>query len=533
MKHIYEQGYQAQLDKLGFSMQALKAPLTRISGMFKSLASPTVTNPATNAIAMKQPLTQKVRNAFTPQPKNPIFFEDESPNAPAFKAMLQRRGNPSEGRVSGQEMHNKIQAYLSRMPQTTSPQQSHGWLNKPTTTTPSMMFGATRPSIPQPTMATKIGAHMTSKEIAAHVLEKVAVSRWREAIYSGELPTQEAERLKQYMGANPNRYADSLVAGVKNRLAERHNSYEESPKYNMKNIRGDLANNVSNTQFSGDVHVSQPQTRTLGASYGMKNTPENQKQLLGLIMSHEGMESDFGDKNKQRKMEKAWNRSQLNKPVFNDIEAQSRMSPRDFALMHRQKEQAYQKATAAIAKRVPTMSVSNMFHPVPTKINNNIKNILEFERARVGTLGVLNPSLSQFSPNELTDLMAGQGKIMLQTGHHAHPSVLINEARQARMMSPEVRKVMEKLRTSQTGEAQLMREASDTPITSKNTLLPKKDIPQISKRMQGLSDINTQNHLLRFQEDTRGAYNKYLPPARNAVNKMTGLLMKAKGLLRR
>lgn len=36
-----------------------------------------------------------------------------------------------------------------------------------------------------------------ASKLAALVMEKVAVSRWREAIYSGELPTQEAENLKK------------------------------------------------------------------------------------------------------------------------------------------------------------------------------------------------------------------------------------------------------------------------------------------------------------------------------------------------
>ena len=53
----------------------------------------------------------------------------------------------------------------------------------------------------------------TASQIADQVLEKVATSRWREAIRSGELAPSDAETLKTRMGVDPLREAQGLSKG--------------------------------------------------------------------------------------------------------------------------------------------------------------------------------------------------------------------------------------------------------------------------------------------------------------------------------
>jgi hypothetical protein len=390
---------------------------------------------------------------------------------------------------------------------------------------------------------------MTPQKIAALVMEKVAVSRWREAIYSGELPTQDAENLKKYMGADPNRYADRLSEGVMNRLKERHNTLTETTNLDMNKVRQamppwfgnkfDAAKNelarqmASYTDGAGDIHLSHPQVRQMGVLGEMPNKPEYEKQLRSLILSHEGMESDFSRQNTLRRLGKQWERSPLNEPIFSDTEAHRRMSPRDYARMMNRAEEASLKVTTPGAMR-HNARATNPYRPTPTKMPSMAKSQIAQTQGTMAGIGALHPSAQSKSIEDMINSsVEATAPDIIHRGAHADPRVVINEYRQSRMMSPEVAQAMAKVRTKLTGETPLLRESSNTPITSENTLLPKREIPEIAKRMRSISDANYPRHLQDYRESTGKLFNKVIPPVRKAVSAGTGLLMKAKGLLHR
>jgi hypothetical protein len=79
----------------------------------------------------------------------------------------------------------------------------------------------------------------SADKIAEYVLQKTAVTRWREAIYSGELPLEQREKLKAHMGATPEKYREGLLKGDLARTQGR--GYKiNNPEEAVRSMLGDV-----------------------------------------------------------------------------------------------------------------------------------------------------------------------------------------------------------------------------------------------------------------------------------------------------
>ena len=75
-------------------------------------------------------------------------------------------------------------------------------------------------------------------------LEKLATSRWREAIRSGEISPWDADELKERMGFDPERHAKRMMHGARQRAAAHgYKFYEHTPKA----YKGELGRLVQST----------------------------------------------------------------------------------------------------------------------------------------------------------------------------------------------------------------------------------------------------------------------------------------------
>jgi hypothetical protein len=378
----------------------------------------------------------------------------------------------------------------------------------------------------------------TAQDLAQVVFEKLAVSRWREAIYSGELNTPEAEKLKAYMGKDPTQYSEGLRQGTINRLADRHMSYDEherfTPREHLRNIKnkyipsGALPKNYSSTELvTGNVNVAHPEAKNLGYMGGLKDNPEHHKQLANLITGHEGRESDFSFKNLDHRANKLWNRSPRNEPIFTDTEAKNRMSPRDYAKTQLREDIARQEVISKF-KRRHFKETSRDFAPTP-------KTLLPREE-RAATYKALqhasNMEYGYGAPRAevMKNLENTVVKPLIRRGAHFDPAVLIDEARNARMMSPEVAKAMENVRKG-TGEQSLVRSVTNTPVGA-DTYLPGKDAKSIANKVMDESSNRMKAHASKITgkvEENLTKLDPWVQRGRWAVDK----LKRGVGLLKR
>ena len=139
---------------------------------------------------------------------------------------------------------------------------------------------------------------------------KLATSRWREAIRSGELPYASAEKLKARMGVDPSAWADKLTAGAQQRaknLGYRFNTYEPQSlgqivRKNIlkpKALGSELTGRGLSMVGGGGVtvpkwkridllHPTQGKSPFYPEPVRLKSAP---KQLLALLGQHESQEA--------------------------------------------------------------------------------------------------------------------------------------------------------------------------------------------------------------------------------------------------
>jgi hypothetical protein len=306
----------------------------------------------------------------------------------------------------------------------------------------------------------------TAQYLAQVVFEKLAVSRWREAIYSGELNTPEAEKLKAYMGKDPNQYAEALAQGTKNRL-EAHgkqldtglNAQNAKSLFNRGGAQTDLFGNVSHSpRLSSSMMslISMGQPKTMDRFRALADIPytsDKRKQLSALILAHEGDESDLVRKAKST---------------------------------------------------TPIYEVAN-------KPNWTQKVVAGTAGAASG-LGI---------PMEATDMLRLPTSGIIQ-GRHMDPSVVLNEARHSRMMSPSVQNLMHNVRRV-TGEANQLPTITSPPDINPKGYIPKQQIPAIADKMRATSAANLQQSFdtaARWEGRAAGAKNI----ASNVLNKLKGFI---------
>lgn len=319
----------------------------------------------------------------------------------------------------------------------------------------------------------------TAQDLASHVMQKLAVSRWREAIYSGELNTPEAEKLKAHMGVNPNKYSDRLVEGVRNRLAARGNKiyYGFDPIQARKELPYAVASKVvgySMNPLTGNVFNTPFKPKRTQAIPGIRDIPQDakslHKQVNNLFLSHEGMESDL---------------------------AKGGLSKEE-----------------ALRRRYTQWIPEEWLTDKAKAVRNGIGYI---EGVRQG---LLKPG----TPNKTLQYAAGSQHLV--HGSHMDPSVVLNELRQSRMMSPSVRDAFSTLRLV-TGEGY---DAYNLSPHSRDggLLLRKKELPAIAQRMRDLANLRAQDNITALD----AAMNKTFAPASKVRGIATNVLNKLKGFIR-
>jgi hypothetical protein len=321
----------------------------------------------------------------------------------------------------------------------------------------------------------------TAQDLAQVVFEKLAVSRWREAIYSGELNTPEAEKLKSHMNVNPHRYAARLVEGTQNRLAERGNKVigpRQLPTQ-MKDVPYKLLsmrNGTLTNPITGNIFIN-PRSADVFTALGdiPQDAKSLRKQINSLIVSHEGMESVAA-----RGMD---TNSILKKQYL-------RWKPED-----------------ALSE----------FSPHIRRGIGYVEGIRQ---------GLLKPG----TPNTTLQALANfpVREHAFTTGVHMDPSVVLNEIRQSRMLSPPVRQAFNDVRLHLTGEVADANTLAPKSGIPDSPLIRKKDIPSLSKRMRALSNTHAQGHITALDN----AMNKTFEPASKIRGMATSVFNRLKGFIR-
>jgi hypothetical protein len=321
----------------------------------------------------------------------------------------------------------------------------------------------------------------TAQDIAVQVLEKLAVSRWREAIYSGELNTPEAEKLKSYMNVNPHRYADRLVEGTKNRLAERGNRIigprqlptriKDLPYKALSMYRGTITNPIT-----GNIFIHPGDARAIAELGDIPQDAKSlRKQINSLILSHEGMES----------------------VAARGLDANSLLK----------KQYLRWKPEDTLSEFAPHIR----------------RGIGYVEGVRQG---LLKPGTPNRTLQSLANFPSRQHSFT--TGSHVDPSIVLNEIRQSRMLSPPVREAFNDLRLHLTGEVADANTLAPKSGIPDSPLIRKKDIPSLSKRMRALSNTHAQGHITALDN----AMYKTFEPSSKIRGMATSVFNKLKGFIR-
>lgn len=329
----------------------------------------------------------------------------------------------------------------------------------------------------------------TASQIVDTVLEKLATSRWREALRSGEVLGDEAERLKHRMGVDPVREAAGLDRGTKNIL--------ERQGYELKNMsatdtakrmwarRKDLPlgvnlkseyNTAAGSILGGggatipdafEVAV-QPQVlrrkmKTLGgdAAKGMK--PTDWKQLQSLLTRHEG----------------------------DEVLQASKVRPGDPGYRLLNPDQQFQ---------------SKLLNKGPS--------------ARLGLLATGGNPADNLSANAAADSVIATTPGS-QSGMHRSPEVILNERRNQRMLSPATQDLMSRVRDT-TGENVHMRKAIQDAGLPEGRI-PKGQLRSLSDNMSGIAE----SEISSFRDKFRSRIQRNLP----GEETVRGILSKAKRFL--
>lgn len=283
-----------------------------------------------------------------------------------------------------------------------------------------------------------------------NALEKIGVSRWREAIYSGELPLNQAEALKQRMGVTPAKEMSGIERGARN--IAKHHGYT-THEYTLKKLwdaikkgkitpdklKGAFPRAVTSLSFGGAM--TNPATKEIvhipAVTKGLFTalTPSGSRSLSALegigslVKGHEASEA-----------------AAMGRKGFTDN---------------------YIVPSPVASKRVG--SIGKSMH------------ISQKMQSLANRLGV---SVPQFSTSELANLISQSPQSGLVGGVHADPSVVLKEIRQSRMLSPRVQRTIEGVRST-TGEFPQLRIA--TGHHPGRPYIPKRKIRELAQRMRGVS----------------------------------------------
>lgn len=286
----------------------------------------------------------------------------------------------------------------------------------------------------------------SSSAVADSVLSKTAVSRWREAIYSGELPLEQREKLKAYMGSTPERFMEGSAKGraaVLDRAGYRvvepeakiRNAFKQ---YRAKELSGKELAEIISENFAIAQTGSQSSALTKSITHTPtkdlsnfapitilnKNIPNEErrsvlkrlfrdpslrKELETLVLNHEAGESTLD----------------VVKGGSGAFQVPSSKTPKPVSLLRR----PGMAASSATVGALDALAGEHIGPHIPSMGTTPHKKPLEY------IARILNRKVHDPHP----------------MGMHATPEVLLHELRGSRMMSPELQSIQRNVRNI-TGE---------------------------------------------------------------------------------
>lgn len=265
----------------------------------------------------------------------------------------------------------------------------------------------------------------TASQIGTEVLEKLATSRWREAIRSGEVPPgPAAEQLKTRMGVDPGREAEGLVAGWRGKAkAYGVDPIEIKFKEYPRLIQESLAGNAGSAEkLRRQGRSALDITQGLGpAGVSPSGTPFSVPSLEAALVS-------------PRRMPKYFSSPSLRQQFHGAI------------LGHESSELSAARRTGALQDLNKGL---NVYRPglgaeVRALAGGVGTNVFDRFARMAGKPEWSNPELTRHLV--LRSPAGGIGQ-----GRHADASVLLDEVRNTRMLSPETQTLLQDLR-KRTGE---------------------------------------------------------------------------------
>lgn len=291
----------------------------------------------------------------------------------------------------------------------------------------------------------------TASEIGDEILQKQATSRWREAIRSGEVaPGPEAERLKSRMGVDPGREAEGLISGWRGK-AQAHGAdpleikLREYPRLIRESLSGNsaAAENLGR-QGKGALEVAK---QFSPAGVTPAGTAYSMPLLEGLMVRPRHLPKYLASSSL---------RQQLHGAILGHESSELSAARRTGALQDINKGlNIYRSGLGADVKALAAGAGQNVFGRL----------------ARMAG----KPELANQDITRMLVMHSPAGGIAV--GRHADPSVLLEEVRNTRMLSPEAQTLLRDLR-KRTGEWESMSSA-----IGPTGLIPRHQMPEIGKRL--------------------------------------------------
>lgn len=316
-------------------------------------------------------------------------------------------------------------------------------------------------------------------EIAEHVLQKTAVSRWREAIYSGELPLEQREKLKAQMGATPERYRQGLLKGDQANVAKR--------KYTLFNTE-EKARDVINAIRNKDLELFKDSTNIQNAAGALQGSRTNSlSKTIALAPTIDTINvagSILGAKPTSLMQRFRTIKSLFNPEVRDDLSSFIRHHEVS-EMLHKPARNAATTAFMVAPKerswftprqRMTAATVGLLGGAANNVMGPNFNDLLENMQPGVKDLGAesVSKALAQ---------MMGRSSFGPARAHHANPGVILDELRSVRMMSPEVQRIQSAMRAFG-GELGRGVDSSNMVVPSPKT----KGYRDLVSKLQGAAD---------------------------------------------
>ncbi len=293
---------------------------------------------------------------------------------------------------------------------------------------------------------------------------KLAVARWREAIYSGELGPESAEKLKAEMGLTPRRLRKGLTVGSENILRRYGYGLELG---SAMPLTFPVTMEVHMPSGTGGVAKGLPRTSLVEKTY----SPEIQRELRAVHLRHEADEV--------RRTEQALQRAARKDPRFGTQLQDATRTTQDLRAKVKALNSPLERQLLVAETGLPRLPLAEQvlegkqFHPMHEPMQ---------AIARRGVVQKTRWPAWKFWNKVAPELE--QTPVLAGAHAHADPTVVLNEQRNVRMLSPETRRTMEGVRRPREGA--LIRKVTGKQLP--RAPLPRHQINQMAAEISRVSE---------------------------------------------